>query len=343
MVLRSFFAIDSESLVVTSSPNSALVGTPIINNSDMPNGTTYRFQGMGLREITLDDTRGGGNRFNDDQENNHVIVDGGGIVDPGTGVESESRIFLRQLDENGNPFGPEIEIFVLSKDGVTSDVWGVGLTEPLLRDADYVKVGGNNSGTTRYSEFITCFAAGTRIKASGSDVAVEDIRRGQKIWTKDAGLQPVSWIGSSEVAAQGAFAPVRIEAGVLGNAHDLYVSQQHRIWIESAAAELYFGHPAVLVAAKHLCGLPGVALCPGECITYWHFMFDRHQIVQSNGALTESFFLAAQSLSGIDAGPQAELLALFPDLTKAMVAFGRTAAPTLTAREAIALRPYLAA
>lgn len=343
MVLRTFFAIDSESLVVTSSPNSALVGTPIINNSDMPNGTTYRFQGLGLQEVTLNDTSGGPGRFNDDQEDNHVIVDGGGLVTPGTGVESESRIFLRQLDVNGNPFGPVVEIFVLSQNGVTSDVWGVGLTEPLVRDADYVKVGGNNSGTTNYNEFITCFATRTRIKADGGNVRVEDIRIGQKIWTRDAGLQPVTWIACKEVAAYGAMAPVRFEAGALGNSHDLYVSQQHRVWIESPAAELYFGHTAVLVAAKHLCGLPGVSLSPMPNLTYWHFMFDQHHIVRSNGALTESFFFAEQGVSGLDAAPQAELLALFPNHQRGFERFGRTAAPTITTREATALRSFLAA
>lgn len=343
MVLRTFFAIDSESLIVTSSPDSSLVGSPIINNSDMPNGTTYRFQGQGLQEITLDDTRGGAGRFNDDQEEDHVIVDGGGIVDPGTGVESESRIFLRQLDANGDPFGPVVEIFVLSKDGVTSDVWGVGLTEPLARDADYIKVGGNNNGTARYREFISCFAAGTSIRSAHGSVSVEDIRVGQKIWTKADGLQPVSWVGSTVVAASGAHAPVRIEAGVLGNARDLLVSQQHRVWIESAVAELYFGHREVLVAAKHLCGLPGVSLCPMNRLRYCHFMFDRHQIVQSNGALTESFFFTEQGVSSLDAAPQAELMALFPDLASGVAAFGTTAAPTITGREATALRPFLLA
>lgn len=343
MVLRTFFAFDSEALVVTDSPDQSLIGDAVINNSDTPNGTEFIFNGAPLREITLDDTGGGRNRFNDDREDDHVIVDGGGLVAAGTEVEAESRVWLRQLDANGDPFGPEIEIFALSKDGQTSDIWGIGLTAPLIPGASYVKVRGSNEGTVRYTDFITCFVRGTRIKTARGTEAVEDLKRGQMVWTKGSGLQPVRWIGHTTTVGEGASSPVVFEAGVLGNSQDLAVSQQHRIWVESAAAELHFGQRAVLVAAKHLIGLPGVRLRTQPQVHYTHFMFDRHQIVRSNGALTESFFLADMALSGLDAGPRAELCALFPDLKAGLADFGETVAPTLTAREARTLKRYMAA
>ena len=343
MPLRSFFAFDNDNLIVTSSPSSSIVGNPVINNSDTPDGTIFQYTKGTFTEITLNDTGGGRNNFNDDREDDHVIVDGGGLVANGTEVEAESLIFVRALDANGNPTGPEITIFALSKEGVTSDVWGFGVTQPLKGGVSYIKTQGSNSGTVRYNRFASCFTRGTLIKTQQGNLPVEQIKLGQKVWTKSAGFLPVRWVGNALISGEGAMAPVVFEAGVLGNNRDLVVSQQHRVWIKSAAAELYFGQSEVLVAAKHLCGLPGVSLRPQQQVHYVHFMFDSHQIVRSNGALTESFFLAEQSLSTLEDGPRAELCALFPDLQNGFLAFGETAAPTLTAKEAATLVPYLAA
>ena len=343
MVLRTFFAIDNASIVVTSSSNSAIVGNSIINNSDTPNGTVFNYGGSTFREITLDDTGGGSNRFNDDRADDHVIVDGGGLVSDGAEVESESRYVLRELDASGNPTGPNITLFVLSQNGDFSDIWGVALTAPLNPGSSYVKVSGSSEGTSRYNQFIACFTAGTLLKTPEGRMSVEDIEPGQMIWTKDDGPQPVRWVGHAIVPGDGATAPVVIEAGALGNRQELVVSQQHRIWIENAAAELYFGQPFVLVAAKHLCGLPGIAIRAQEEVHYTHVMFDRHQIVRSNGVLSESFFLADHSVSALEAGPRAELSALFPDLAKGVAHFGSTAAPTLTGREATLLKHYMVA
>lgn len=342
MSIRTFFAIDNENLIVASSPNGAIVGNPIINNSSTPNGTTFQFGGGTFSEITLDDTGGGRNRFNDDRPGDHVITDGGGLVADGNEVEAESIIVLRALDGSGNPTGPEIDVYIFSQNGNFSDVWGFGLSEQLTVGTSYVKVSGSNAGEARYNQLVTCFADGTQIETPTGPVPVEEIRPGQEVWTNGSGPLPVRWTGSAVVPGTGAMAPVVFAPEALGNSSELVVSQQHRIWIESPIAELYFGQSAVLVAAKHLCGLPGVSLRPQPKVRYTHFMFDNHQIVRSNGLLTESFFLAEQSIGTLEDGPRRELQRLFPDLKGGLDRFGGTAAPTLTAKEAVALRAYLA-
>lgn len=344
MAPRSFFAIDSDSLIVTSSTNPAIVGDPITINEDTPDGTIFRFNGGTFREVTLNDIgRGGRSKFNDDLPGNHRVIDGGGLVSNGTGVEAESVIAVRKLDAQGNPTGPEIEIYVYSQGGNETDIWGFGLSAPLEKGADYIKVGGDNDGTVFYRDIIACFAAGTMIAVPQGETPVEDIGAGDLVWTLANGFRPVRWVGTTHANGRARFAPVRIAAGALGNDRDLLVSQQHRMWIETPAAELHFGHASVLVAAKHLCGLPGVDLHPMDDVRYTHLMFDRHEILRSNGLLSESFFLAEQSVSALEDGPRAELLALFPDITAEVARFGTTVVPTLTAREAATLKLYLAA
>lgn len=347
MALRSFFAQDSSSLVVASSSSGAIIGNPIINNSDTPNGTVFAYSGGTGTTVTLDDRLRNGDsladlsKFNDDKSVQHIVQDGGGIVANGQRVESESHIRVRELDGNGNPTGPEITIFVFSQGGQTSNVWGFATDAPLKAGKSYVKTGGQNNGTSKYADYITCFGAGTLIETSAGQVAVETLRAGDLVWTLDAGLQPLRWISSAQVRGTGPFAPVVFAPGAIGNGRELVLSQQHRVHLTLPIAEMLFGQAEVLVAAKHLCGLPGVAVRETAAIRYFHFMFDRHRIVKSAGVLTESFFLASDAVAQLGSVQRAELVSLFPSLAAGVAGFGGTAAMTLNSREARVLRSAL--
>ncbi len=338
MVLRTFVAFDNEALVVDSSSSAGIVGNPIINNSSTPNGTIFTYNGGFATDITLDDTGGGADTFNDDQSGSHTITDGGGIVANGNQVESESIITVRALDGSGNPTGPNIDIYVFSQNGSFGDVWGFASSELLEPGTQYVKVSGSNAGSSSYSDYVACFADGTRIRTASGDVAVEDIQTGDIIWTLDAGPQPVRWIATTQVRGNGAFAPVVFAPGAIGNETELLVSQEHRIWVSNAQNQMLFGADEVLVAAKHLVGLPGVRIEARDRIDYTHFMFDAHRIVAANGALTESFFLSDVSLRSLDQDAQDELLALFPKAAIGYCGFGATAALALKRGEAELLR-----
>jgi hypothetical protein len=95
----------------------------------------------------------------------------------------------------------------------------------------------------------------------------------------------------------------------------MIVSPQHRLLVEGARAELLFGETEVLVPAKHLVGQLDVArLLPDDGVTYIHILFDRHEIVQSDGIWTESFQPAERMLTAMEAEVRAEVLAIFPEL-----------------------------
>ncbi len=55
---------------------------------------------------------------------------------------------------------------------------------------------------------------------------------------------------------------------------------------------------------------------PARAVSYFHLLFDTHQLVLSNGNWSESFQPAERSLSDMDDAQKAELFALFPDLTE---------------------------
>ena len=124
----------------------------------------------------------------------------------------------------------------------------------------------------------------------------------------------------------------------MGNRRPLRVSPLHRMLVRSARAEMLFGDHDVLVTAQHLVDGQDVRRLEGGTVTYVHLLFDRHEILRAEGALSESFHPGAVALSTLDLAAREEILALFPDLT------GRTS-PAATARrslsrwETVLLRP----
>lgn len=188
---------------------------------------------------------------------------------------------------------------------------------------------------------IPCFLVGTKIATRAGEIPVEDLRPGDHVMVRDGGFAPVRWIGRYTANARGeAFekaAPIKIPRGALGRgqpSRDLYVSPNHRIWMRDASFEMLFESREVLIPAKQLVGWNGitqVGYVPQP--EYFHFLFDRHQIVLSDGLLTESFHPGEVSLDQFQHEARDELLQVFPDLMDVATS-GKTARRCLKSYEA---------
>lgn len=182
-------------------------------------------------------------------------------------------------------------------------------------------------GTLNFTDIenlvIVCFTAGTRILTAEGPVPVETLAAGDMVVTRDNGLQPLRWVGRRRLSkvdlqARPELQPVLIGAGALGSSgpdRSIMLSPQHRVLVEGARAEIYFGESEVLVPARHLIGLAEVSrILPADGVTYVHILFDRHEIVLSEGIWTESFQPAERSLNALEDAARTEVLALFPEL-----------------------------
>ncbi|MBK4215503.1 Hint domain-containing protein [Paracoccus caeni] len=168
---------------------------------------------------------------------------------------------------------------------------------------------------------IACFAEGTMIETTAGLRRVEALRVGDRLLTQDHGPQPLRWTGSQRIELTDLndhLRPILISAGALGEElpqADLRVSPQHRVLVRSAVARRMFGTEEVLVAAKHLVGLPGISVDQtSRRIVYVHLLLDRHEIVFSNGAPTESLFTGPMALKSVSEAARAEIFELFPEL-----------------------------
>ena len=204
----------------------------------------------------------------------------------------------------------------------------------------YTAANGNGISDSAFVTITTipCFVAGTRIRTERGEVPVEQLRVGDRVETRDNGLQPIRWIGNRAVEATGKFAPVVIERGTMGFHDTLALSPQHRVLVSHHMAELLFGEDEVLVAAKDLVNECSIRVCEGGMVEYFHLLFDEHQIIWSEGLQTESFHPGPVTLSGFDDGIRDELFSLFPDLDPDTGrGYGATARPSLRSFEAAAL------
>ncbi|MGR3711886.1 MAG: Hint domain-containing protein [Shimia sp.] len=184
---------------------------------------------------------------------------------------------------------------------------------------------------------LACFVAGARISTPCGPRPIECLAPGDLVFTRDNGPLPMRWIGRRTVTGTGAFAPVRLARGVLGAKRAHYVSQNHRILLEGWRAELFFGEDEVLVPAKALIDGDRIAVRQMPEVTYFHIMFDSHQIVEADGVASESFFPGVEALDSLEELVRDEIFALFPELMECLADYGQIARPVSPTQLAIAL------
>lgn len=185
---------------------------------------------------------------------------------------------------------------------------------------------------------LACFAAGTLIETAAGPRPVETLAPGDRVLTRDRGLQALCWTGARTVRAQGRFAPVRIARGTLGAERDILVSPQHRLLVTCWQVELLFGVDEVLVPARALVNGDSIRRVEMDILRYVHLMFDRHEVVFSSGLASESFFPGAEGMRGLDRACAEELFALFPYLRHGTAFYGRMARPVPSGAQAALLR-----
>ena len=156
---------------------------------------------------------------------------------------------------------------------------------------------------------VVCFAAGTLIATPNGEARVEDLRHGDLVLTLDHGAQPIVWTGATArrwSAAPHPDKPVLFKAGSLGQgmpARDLILSPQHRVLLAGPDDP-----EGVLAPAKGLLGLPGVRRMSGcRSVTYHHILLDRHQVLISDGAPTESLYPGVMALRMLAPALRAEV------------------------------------
>jgi hypothetical protein len=157
-------------------------------------------------------------------------------------------------------------------------------TNYLFTDSEYGDGGAYPEITA--TDFV-CFLAGTLIATERGEVPVETLRAGDLVLARHGGqvsLKPLVWVGSMQArAASGAHGvPIIIETDALGQGmpvRDLRVSPEHALLVDD-----------VLIPAHLL--VNGETIRPDPTlrrVTYHHLELERHGLLLSDGAWSESY------------------------------------------------------
>ncbi|WP_347310619.1 Hint domain-containing protein [Defluviimonas sp. SAOS-178_SWC] len=274
---------------------------------------------------------GTGNDALDGGTGNDTLIGGAGddTMTGGTGSDYFAGLTAGDVvDGSEDAGGGDNDVLDLFGSGWTKATTNIVFSTPDHENGtvELLDGSGNVVGTMTFSNIETivpCFTPGTRIETRQGPVAVERLKAGDRVLTKDHGYQTLRWIGRrdltpADLAAHPTLRPILIRAGAFGPAmpaRDMRLSPQHRVLLSGARAELFAGEAEVFAPAVHFVGLSGVVRDAASGGTsYIHLLFDRHEIVRSDGIWSESFQPAAAMLSGLERDQRDEVLALFPEL-----------------------------
>ncbi|MBW7921219.1 MAG: Hint domain-containing protein [Rubellimicrobium sp.] len=267
-----------------------------------------RGEAMGFAdELVLDDiyqlAPGAGRRpleLIGDEDDSFRVAATSATGTPGNPVVIDSCATLMERD------GTTLEMLILVEiEGTEAAAVHLMPLAPLAPRIDYRLVGlDRHAGTMRLAEAASSsFLRGTRITlATGAQVAVEDLRPGDRILTRDSGPRPLRWIGQTTLRATGAFAPVLIRKGALNNENDLTLSPDHRVFIWQREDRIGAGRAEVLVKVRNLVNGRDVVQLDGGFVDYFQLLFDAHHIIYAEGIAAESLYAGPATRAALPEG-----------------------------------------
>ncbi len=227
----------------------------------------------------------------------------------GDAVELEARYALMGSDGN------KVELLVLLAGGVRLAL----PLSPMAVRTGYTLLAIHPAPPDLSLSDLLCvsFVAGTLITlANGEQRPIQALQPGDRVLTRDHGAQPLRWVGRATLRAVGAFAPVVIAAGTLGNSGDLIVSQHHRMFLYQRQRSAGLPTSELLVQAMHLVDGERIFIREGGFVDFFSLVFDHHEIIYAEGVPAESLMVTEAMLNRLPPDLADEVRMRFPGLSQ---------------------------
>lgn len=209
------------------------------------------------------------------------------------GMGPSAPLVLDSILSFMSPTGPAADIMVLvalDAQGYVDEVLASPLT-PLKPRTEYqlMRIDRKTARRRVAQHGAAFFHKGTLITlGSGAQAPVENLRAGDRLLTRDDGVQPLCWVSRDTLRATGPLAPVTIATGALNNSAPLTVSAAHRLFVYQRTDHIGAGQAEVLIAARDLVNGTTVTQATGGFADYVQLAFDRQQIVFAQGIGAET-------------------------------------------------------
>lgn len=198
---------------------------------------------------------------------------------------------------------------------------GSVLQDATLVSSSYTTVQGDLDVNTDLGP--PCLTQGTMIETAYGPRPVEQLKPGMQIIGHDGRHLTLRVVLKTSFSARDMLEnpklyPVRIAAGALGCGlphRDLVVSRQHRMLVNAPVVRRMLGVSDVLLAAIKLTEIPGIFVDRSlSSLTYYHLVFDHHEIIVAEGAATESLYTGPEALRSVPEAALEELMLMFPGM-----------------------------
>lgn len=171
----------------------------------------------------------------------------------------------------------------------------VSLPDGTVTQIKWLNYASQSASNFTFDSGAVCLCKGTRIETSTGLRPIEALHPGDLILTLDHGPQPLRRISQARYHfPDGTYRmkPIRLRPGLFGPGlprWELLMSPQHRIALPQE-------NPERIVAARKLLDLPGVSERPSCRVTsYYHLLFDRHELIRANGLWVETLLVTDYS------------------------------------------------
>ena len=168
-------------------------------------------------------------------------------------------------------------------------------------------------------------ARGTHVMTSRGEVAVENLSVGDRVITRDHGMQAIRHIGRETRTVSDDTAPILFRAGSIKNNRDLIVSADHRVVVKGAEAIRNYGVKEVLVPARNLVDGENIVQGVGGSMEFFQILTDQHEVIYSEAAATESFMPDENGLTALSPANRKAMIAAMPVLAQAPETYGPSA------------------
>ena len=170
--------------------------------------------------------------------------------------------------------------------------------------------GSASGGTGGGGTASPCFCSDTRLASEMGEVAVEQVRAGDRLRLARGGLARVMWVGHREVSCDRHprphdVWPVRVRAGAVAPgvpARDLLLSPDHAILVAGD-----------LIPVRHLINGASIVQEPHASARYHHIELERHDLLLAEGLAAESYLDTGNRAAFAAGGPA---LDLHPDFAR---------------------------
>lgn len=185
------------------------------------------------------------------------------------------------------------------------------------------------------------FARGTIIATEEGPVAIEDLLPGMKVETRDAGYQPLIWVGTISIAPKLPLAHMparlfRIPVDSFGPARpmpDLMLAPHARLLHRSPKLmDVVHGDSALTPITAFEDGYSVIRVAPASAVNVYHLAFRDHHVLRANGLEVESFHPGNDLVNRLAGDGLRLFLSFFPHI-ESIADFGPMVAPRLSAEE----------